>query len=466
MKTTTLWACLLMIVSLSYASSAHKVRAGENDHTIAQKYGVTVKQLHEANGGVNWKGLQIGQSLKVPGQDKSNSKNSKTPKTQSKSSVSAPKPNSSHVVATGDSDWTIARKYNLTVAQLKAMNPGLSFEPLKLGAKVKVYKTPVKVAKVTPKAKPAPKTVAKVAPKPAQKPVAKAQLKVTLASAPPTKSTVPTVKPVIKPVAGTITTMNAAIAGTDVALRSSGSSSAGKIITLQPGVIGRVVDHQGEWYRLMFAGGTTGWVKGTLLKNSEKAITALPTTKRAPERSPRNVASLGGSQTSAGKDLIATALAQQGVRYVWGGTSRGGFDCSGFVQYVFRSHGITLPRTSREQSTRGVPVAKSNLRAGDCLFFVTRGSSVSHVGIYIGNNRFVHASSGGGRVRINVLSEGYYAKRFVGARRMSDKFVSNAFQQDFDRWADTLPVEQVPDNIDPEPETVVGDNRGTDTVAP
>lgn len=437
-----------MFVSVSFASSSHKVSQGENDHTIARKYGVTVKQLHEANAGVKWEKLQIGQSLRVPGQ-----KGSKSP---AKPTVKAPKPNASHVVAEGESDWTIARKYNLTVAQLKAMNPGVSFEPLKLGSKVKVYTAPVKVAK----SKPAPKPVAKTAQRAPSK----------VASTKSNPSPVVTVKLVSasanKPVMGQISTMNAAIGGKDVSLRSAASEKSGKILTLQPGIVGRVVDSQSGWYRLMFTGGTTGWVNGKYLRNTDKAITPLPTAPRTTQKSPRNVASLGGSQTSAGKDLIATALAQQGVRYVWGGTSRGGFDCSGFVQYVFRNHGISLPRTAREQATRGSAVPRSQLRAGDCVFFVTRGSYISHVGLYIGNDRFVHASSGGGRVRINKLSESYYSKRYAGARRMSTKFVTNASQEEFDRWANTLPVEEVPEGVDPEPENTVSENRGTDAVAP
>lgn len=439
MKTTTLWACLLLLVSVSFANNTHKVREGENDHTIARKYGVSVKELHQANGTVKWEKLQIGQSLRVPGQPKSSSKSS-----PAKSTVKAPRANSSHIVANGESDWSIARKYKLTVAQLQAMNPGVSFKPLKLGAKLKVYK-PI-VAKA-----PAAKSVAK----PTSRPV----MQVTTAAARPSTT---------KPVVGQITTMNAEVNGKDVALRSAAAGTAGKIITLNPGIVGRVVDRQAEWYKLMFSGGTTGWVSGKLLKNSEKAITPLPT---APARTvarsaPKNVSALGGSQTSAGKDLIATALAQQGVRYRWGGTSRGGFDCSGFVQYTFRQHGVSLPRTAREQATRGTSISKGSLRAGDLVFFVTRGSYISHVGIYIGNNRFVHASSGGGRVRINQLSEGYYSKRYAGAKRVSGKFVANTFQEDFDRYARTLPVEEVPEGVDPEPESVISENRGTDAVTP
>jgi cell wall-associated NlpC family hydrolase len=117
------------------------------------------------------------------------------------------------------------------------------------------------------------------------------------------------------------------------------------------------------------------------------------------------------------KKIVKTAKTQIGVRYRWGGTSRNGFDCSGFVQYVFRKHDIRLPRTSIEQSRVGKRISRSKLNLGDLIFFRTRGNRVSHVGIYKGNNQFIHASSSGGKIRVNVLS-GYYAQRYVGARRV------------------------------------------------
>jgi cell wall-associated NlpC family hydrolase len=106
-----------------------------------------------------------------------------------------------------------------------------------------------------------------------------------------------------------------------------------------------------------------------------------------------------------------------GTPYRWGGETTRGFDCSGFVRYVFRhSEGIELPRTSREQAKVGQAVKRNELRPGDLITFATGGGSrVSHVGVYIGGNQFIHSSSSRG-VRIDTLT-GYYAKRFVNARR-------------------------------------------------
>ncbi|SEU32044.1 C40 family peptidase [Paenibacillus sp. NFR01] len=106
-----------------------------------------------------------------------------------------------------------------------------------------------------------------------------------------------------------------------------------------------------------------------------------------------------------------------GTTYKTGGMSTAGFDCSGFTKYVFTKIGITLPRTSKEQFKIGTPVAKSNLRSGDLVFFNTLGSGVSHVGIYVGNGKFAQSSSSRG-VTITSLSQAYWANRYVGAKRV------------------------------------------------
>lgn len=108
-----------------------------------------------------------------------------------------------------------------------------------------------------------------------------------------------------------------------------------------------------------------------------------------------------------------------GVDYDYGGTTTKGFDCSGFTGYVFKKLGIELPRSSKEQYKVGQKVAKSELRPGDLVFFNTDGRGVSHVGIYVGDNKFAHASNSKG-VTITSLDESYYVKRYVGARRVMD----------------------------------------------
>lgn len=108
-----------------------------------------------------------------------------------------------------------------------------------------------------------------------------------------------------------------------------------------------------------------------------------------------------------------------GTKYKTAGTTTKGFDCSGFTSYVFRKFGIELPRTSAAQSKTGKKVDKDDLQAGDLVFFNTSGKGVSHVGIYVGDGKFAHSSSSKG-VTITKLSDSYYAKRYLGARRVMD----------------------------------------------
>ena len=107
-----------------------------------------------------------------------------------------------------------------------------------------------------------------------------------------------------------------------------------------------------------------------------------------------------------------------GVPYRWGGESRNGMDCSGFTQTVYRELGVVIPRVSRQQYQVGRPVASQNLRFGDLVFFRKYGYGyISHVGIYIGNGQFVHATTREG-VAVSYLSKAYYRVRYAGARRI------------------------------------------------
>ncbi|HGM1070157.1 TPA: C40 family peptidase [Neisseria gonorrhoeae] len=120
-------------------------------------------------------------------------------------------------------------------------------------------------------------------------------------------------------------------------------------------------------------------------------------------------------------ELIGSAMGLLGIAYSYGGTSVStGFDCSGFMQHIFkRAMGINLPRTSAEQARMGAPVARSELQPGDMVFFRTLGGSrISHVGLYIGNNRFIHAPRTGKNIEITSLSHKYWSGKYAFARRV------------------------------------------------
>jgi cell wall-associated NlpC family hydrolase len=153
-------------------------------------------------------------------------------------------------------------------------------------------------------------------------------------------------------------------------------------------------------------------------KSSTNAVQKASVQKT--QKAPVQTASVSNPKVSRGSSdksaLINNALSLRGIPYVWGGTTRKGFDCSGFTQYVFAGSKISLPRTAAEQYNIGTPVNRQQLQPGDLVFFSTYKSGASHVGIYIGGGNFIHASSSG--VRITSLSDSYYQTRYLGARRV------------------------------------------------
>jgi murein DD-endopeptidase len=117
--------------------------------------------------------------------------------------------------------------------------------------------------------------------------------------------------------------------------------------------------------------------------------------------------------------LIRDALAARGIRYRYGGSSRGGFDCSGFTRWLMgRNLGIKLPHSASAQARYGQKVTPGELKEGDLVFFRTYRRGISHVGMYIGNNRFIHAPRTGRSVAVDALT-GYYRRRYVTARRLA-----------------------------------------------
>ena len=141
------------------------------------------------------------------------------------------------------------------------------------------------------------------------------------------------------------------------------------------------------------------------------------------QQKPVEELSLFERYTNSAQDLILKGLELVGVNYRRGGTSAdSGLDCSGFVQLVFKdAAGLILPRTAREQSQVGNNVDKTELKAGDLVFFNTMRHAFSHVGIYLGDNRFLHSPRSGAEVRVEDMRQSYWVKRYNGARRVVER---------------------------------------------
>ena len=145
--------------------------------------------------------------------------------------------------------------------------------------------------------------------------------------------------------------------------------------------------------------------------NSNPVVPPLPILRHTRKPKPKRTTQ---SHLAFGLRVVDYAKRFRGVRYVYGGSSpRSGFDCSGFVRYVYAHFGVPLAHSTYAQFDLGRRVSRSSLRPGDLVFFDGEG----HVGIYIGNGRFIHAPHTGTRVRIETLA-GWYSSRFTGARRL------------------------------------------------
>ena len=165
------------------------------------------------------------------------------------------------------------------------------------------------------------------------------------------------------------------------------------------------------WYKVRTNEGKIGYVRSDLLELLEKPLENQGSTNN------NNSNNTTTPSKTAGQKLADYAVDLVGCPYVYGGTSTSGFDCSGFTQYCARQNGITINRTATAQLKNGTYVERSDLQPGDLVFF-GYGSTASHVGIYIGDGKFVHAQNSNTGVVITSLSQTYYDSRYLTARRI------------------------------------------------
>lgn len=371
---------LSKIVAVHRSTGSYVVRNGENDWTIAHRFGLTVPELHRMNADVKWSALKIGTKLNVPGHHSGEVVASKS--SSSKKLVAS----KTYKVKEGDNDWIIAKRVGTTPKVLRQLNPSVNWNAVHIGSTIRVPGSTLVAKNSTP----------------------------------------------------SIHSRHAIIKGDNVTLRRAPSTSAEKVTSVDSGTPVTVLDHDGSWYKLRFPRGTEAWVRGDFLTavqpqkvaRNEKSHhstrvasrTDVSTMSRRPRTGNRRAAAgrVAMNLPTTGNGVLDTARGFLGTPYSYGSASRGATDCSGFVGQVYRAHGVKLPRTSIEQSRSGQGVSRSSLKPGDLVFFRTRGGSrINHVGIYVGNGKFIHASSGGGKVQVNSLADGYYRDRFAAARRVA-----------------------------------------------
>ena len=201
----------------------------------------------------------------------------------------------------------------------------------------------------------------------------------------------------------------AGVTGSDVRMRSGPSTSDNIIGSFDTDAELSILGVSGSWLKVATENGATGYIRSDLLKYSADAGESVDGDTGTSYTSPLSI----------GEQLVATAKDYLGYRYVWGGMSTAGFDCSGFVNYVYKQYDYSMNRVAQSiYSNDGVSVAKEDLQLGDLVFFGYSGTSVSHVGMYIGDGQMIHASSSDGKVVITDLSGSYYTRMYVGAKRI------------------------------------------------
>ena len=192
--------------------------------------------------------------------------------------------------------------------------------------------------------------------------------------------------------------------GSVLNVRSGPGTGYEKVTSLSNGTVVNIVGIDSGWYKITY-NGTTGYV------SSDYMLTAKDSAGS------RGDDTVTAASSSLGQQVVDYAKQFLGCPYVYGGNGPSSFDCSGFTKYIYKHFGYTLNRTATDQLANGVSVSRSELQPGDLVFFKYNTSKpVSHVGIYIGNNQFIHASTNSYAVQIDSMASGHYNNVFVYAR--------------------------------------------------
>ena len=199
-------------------------------------------------------------------------------------------------------------------------------------------------------------------------------------------------------------------------VRSEANNSSGILGLIPNGATVELLEQEGEWYLTNYSG-FMGYIHSDYVEVT-KEISPIVTDGE----DSMSAVSAAAAAEAARAEVANLACEFIGARYVYGGASPSGFDCSGFTLYIYKQFGFSLPHSATSQLAYGEEVAKEDLKPGDLVFFrdtsITR-KAASHVGVYIGDGQFVHASSSRtGYVKVNNLTDSYFRNIYVGARRL------------------------------------------------
>ena len=210
------------------------------------------------------------------------------------------------------------------------------------------------------------------------------------------------------------------VTGDDVFIRTGPSTDEAAITTFKAGKTMSVIGINNGWYKVK-VDGHTGYLRSDYMEIVSGYSTSANQSSSGSSYGAGNTSS-AGAPSQTGNELVDFALGYLGYNYKYGGKSPStGFDCSGFVSYVFSNYGVSLTRSSSGQyKNDGVSVSKDELAPGDLLFFSNSSTNgVGHVGIYMGDNEFVHSSSSNVGVVVSRIDSTYYIRNWIGAKRIS-----------------------------------------------
>jgi cell wall-associated NlpC family hydrolase len=387
---------LLVPIATAAAAQSYIVQPGDTLWGIALRHGVSVDALQSANRLPNPDALRLGQRLIIPGRTSSGS--------SAPAAASRPAARS-HVVQNGDTLWGIAAQYHVTVDAIIAANQLPNPNALRLGQRL-----------IIPGRGASPQVVAQAAPR-------------TAATPSYTWHTVQSGDTLWTIASRYRTTVNALI--TLNALRNPDALQLGQrlkvpgsapVVRRAPKPVAQTPKPAAQTPKPAAQAPKPAAQPPAVTQKAPPALRPVPPMRVFPSTAIASARLLPRSAIPSRGEKWASALQQTavrvlGVRYRWGGITPRGFDCSGFIGYVLNRVGVQVPRTTFAMFATGRPVSRSQLQVGDVVFFQTVSRGPSHAGIYIGNNLFMHSSSGIGRVSITSLDYRYYKARYYGARR-------------------------------------------------